>query len=168
MKAISTTEKAKSGSIDKPKPGYLDNEKFTKAIIDYVTERKAAVEAGLPIPQISNYIGESFWNIATGLTYSKKFIANHSIRDELIDHAVENCIKAIHNFKAEAATRSGKSNAFGYFTMVCYNACLRRCMIEKHEQHVKTEIIERLSFDYFVDIGPDGDPRRDRLPAPRR
>jgi len=142
----------------KKKANYLDNEKFSAAVIAYVEFRKVEVDAGREIPQMPNYIGSCFWSIATGLTYNKKFIANHAIRDELIDFAVENCIRAIHNFNPAAATRSGKVNAFGYFTMVCYNALLRRCMLEAHQKHIRNEIIDRLAYDSFVDIGPEGDP----------
>ena len=36
--------------------------------------------------------------------------------------AVENCLKAILNYNIESATRTGKPNAFAYFTQISWYA----------------------------------------------
>ena len=52
----------------------------------------------------------------------------------MVMDAVENCLKAIGNYNLEAATRTGKPNAFAYFTQITWYAFLRRITKEKKQQ----------------------------------
>jgi hypothetical protein len=70
--------------------------------------------------------------------------------------AVENCLKAISNYNLETATRTGKPNAFSYFTQIAFFAFLRRIAKEKKQQDVKFRFIERMSVEDFVDVGISG------------
>ena len=71
--------------------------------------------------------------------------------------AVENCLRAIGNYKIETATRTGKPNAFSYFTQICYYAFIRRIMKEKKQQDIKFKFIEKMGIDDFIQAGMDGE-----------
>ena len=69
--------------------------------------------------------------------------------------AVENCLRAIGNYNIEAATRTGKPNAFSYFTQICYFAFIRRITKEKKQQDIKFKYIEKCGIEDFVAMGMD-------------
>ena len=71
--------------------------------------------------------------------------------------AVENCLRAINNYKIETATRTGKPNAFSYFTQICYFAFIRRIAKEKRQQDIKFKFIEKMGIDDFVQMGMDSE-----------
>jgi hypothetical protein len=68
----------------------------------------------------------------------------------MVMDAVENCLKAIHNYDIEAATRSGLPNGFAYFTQICWYAFLRRIAKEKKQQDIKIKFISQSPFDEFA------------------
>ena len=78
--------------------------------------------------------------------------------------AVENCLKAISNYNLEAATRTGKPNAFAYFTQITWFAFLRRITKEKKQQDIKLKYIANVGIDDLVDI-QDGDVNPDESTA---
>jgi len=65
--------------------------------------------------------------------------------------AVENCLKAIENYNLETATRTGKPNAFAYFTQIAWYAFLRRIEKEKKQQDVKLKFIAEAGIENFLD-----------------
>jgi predicted phage-related endonuclease len=65
--------------------------------------------------------------------------------------AVENCLKAIENYNLEAATRTGKPNAFAYFTQISWYAFLRRIAKEKKQQDIKMKYINQSGIENFLD-----------------
>ena len=71
--------------------------------------------------------------------------------------AVENCLKAIENYDIEAATRTGKPNAFAYFTQITWFAFLRRIAKEKKQQDVKMKYLAKAGVENFIDndLGDD-------------
>ena len=70
--------------------------------------------------------------------------------------AVENCLKAISNYNLEAATRTGKPNAFAYFTQITWFAFLRRITKEKKQQEIKMKYLTKAGVDNFIDTGSEG------------
>lgn len=134
------------------KPHYVNNRDFSNAVNEYVIKANAAKEADAPIPQITNYIGECFLRISEGLSHKHNF-ARYTYREEMVMDAVENCIKAINNYDIEKATRTGKPNAFSYFTQIAYFAFLRRIEKEKKVQDIKWNYIERAGIEEFVHYG---------------
>jgi hypothetical protein len=68
----------------------------------------------------------------------------------MIADAVENCVKAIHNYDLTAKTRSGQPNAFGYFTQIIWWAFLRRIAKEKKHQEIKESYIASANIDAFM------------------
>ena len=104
---------------------YVNNKEFTQAVAEFNESVKLAVSKGKTPPQMSDYIGECIYKIATRLSTRPNFI-NYTYRDEMICDAIENCIQYIGNFNREKS-----NNAFAYITQICYYAFLRR--IQKGE-----------------------------------
>lgn len=125
---------------------YVDNAVFTQAVHDYVISCREAEDSGEDIPQVSDYIGECFFKIATGLTYTRKFI-RRTYKEELIMDAVEDCLRRIRNYNIDASTRSGKPNAFAYFTQICYFSFLRTVERSNKELKKKLRYIEKTSIE---------------------
>src|SRR5210317_1485482 len=69
----------------------------------------------------------------------------------MVMDAVENCLKAIENYNLEAATRTGKPNAFAYFTQITWYAFLRRIAKEKKQQDVKMKYLASSGIENFID-----------------
>jgi predicted phage-related endonuclease len=69
----------------------------------------------------------------------------------MVMDAVENCLKAIENYNLEAATRTGKPNAFAYFTQISWYAFLRRIQKEKKQQDIKMKYINQSGIENFLD-----------------
>lgn len=133
----------------KEKPHYVNNKEFSLAVVEYVKEFKKAEEEGLELPKVPNYVAECFLKIAEGLSHKGNFV-RYSYRDEMVMDAVENCLKAIHNYKIDAPTRTGTPNAFSYFTQICYYAFLHRIAREKKQQDIKMKYISQSPFEDFA------------------
>ena len=140
----------------KEKPHYVSNKDFSNAVVEYCTTVQKAKEEGLPHPIVTNYIASCFLKIAEGLSHKGNFV-RYTYREEMVMDAVENCLKAIENYDIEAATRSGKPNAFAYFTQISWYAFLRRIQKEKKQQDIKMRYMEQSGIEAFLDneLGDD-------------
>ena len=128
---------------------YVNNADFSQAVVDYVTSANEAKNNNQKIPKVTNYIAQCFLRIAEGLSHKSNFI-RYTYREEMVMDAVENCLKAINNYDIEAATRTGKPNAFAYFTQITWFAFLRRMSKEKKQQYISDiKQIQEIS-DSFV------------------
>ena len=139
----------------KQKPHYVNNKEFSLSVVDYVKLVNEAQKAGTKLPIVPDYIATCFLKIAQGLSHKANFI-RYTYREEMVMDAVENCLKAITNYNIEAATRTGKPNAFAYFTQICYYAFLRRLAKEKKQQDIKFKYIEKAGIEDFI-MGADTD-----------
>ena len=137
----------------KQKPHYVNNKEFSYAVVDYVRLCEEADSKEKERPKVTNYIADCFLKIAQGLSHKANFI-RYTYREEMVMDAVENCLKAIHNYNIEAATRTGNPNAFAYFTQICYYAFLRRIAKEKKQQDVKFKYIESAGLEDFIHYDP--------------
>jgi len=124
--------------VKKEKDNYINNKDFSQAVCDYV---EAYQDAEGIKPIVPDYVALGFQQIAHGLSRKPNFIG-YSYRDEMVMDAIENCLRAIRNYNIEAATRTGKPNAFAYFTQICYYAFLRRIAKEKRQKEIKDELID--------------------------
>ena len=128
---------------------YVNNKEFTQAVAEFNEKCKLAESKGKTPPQMSNYIGECIYKIATRLSTRTNFI-NYTYRDEMICDAIENCIQYIGNFNVEKS-----NNAFAYITQICYYAFLRRIQKEKKQVFIKQQMTMDITQDTFETI--DGD-----------
>lgn len=132
------------------KPHYVNNAKFSRAVVDYVSSLNEAKKTKEPLPKVPDYIAHCFLKICEGLSHKSNFV-RYSYREEMVMDAVENCLKAIENYDIEAATRTGKPNAFAYFTQISWYAFLRRIEREKRQQDIKMKYIEQSGIENFLD-----------------
>jgi hypothetical protein len=133
---------------------YVNNKDFTAAVAEYVEQIKTAEAKEKTPPQMSEYIGECIYKIATRLSTRPNFI-NYTYRDEMICDAIENCIQYIKNFNVEKS-----NNAFAYITQICYYAFLRRIQKEKKQVYIKQQAIDatNVTMDAFDTIDGQHDP----------
>ena len=133
---------------------YVNNKDFTAAVAEYVEQIKKAKAKEKTPPQMSEYIGECIYKIATRLSTRPNFI-NYTYRDEMICDAIENCIQYIGNFNIEKS-----NNAFAYITQICYYAFLRRIQKEKKQVYIKQQAIDptNVTMDAFDTIDGQHDP----------
>jgi hypothetical protein len=131
------------------KPHYVNNANFSQAVVEYVTVLNEARDAGQELPIVPDYIARCFLKIAEGLSHKSNFI-RYTYREEMVMDAVENCLKAIENYNLEAATRTGKPNAFAYFTQISWYAFLRRIAKEKKQQDVKIKYMTQSGVEEFI------------------
>ena len=129
---------------------YVNNADFSQAVVDYVTLVEQAKKSKTTIPKVPDYVAQCFLRIAEGLSHKANFI-RYTYREEMVMDAVENCLKAISNYNLEAATRTGKPNAFAYFTQISWFAFLRRIAKEKKQQDVKIKYLTQSGIENFID-----------------
>tara|TARA_Y100001937_G_scaffold49915_1_gene69506 strand:+ start:834 stop:1418 length:585 start_codon:yes stop_codon:yes gene_type:complete len=133
---------------------YVNNAEFSQAVVDYVGKLEECRKEEITLPKVPDYIAQCFLRIAEGLSHKANFI-RYTYREEMVMDAVENCLKAISNYNLEAATRTGKPNAFAYFTQITWYAFLRRITKEKKQQEIKIKYLTKSGIDSFVDIGTE-------------
>jgi len=128
------------------KPHYVNNAKFSEAVVEYKKSVEFALANNQKKPQVTNYIASCFLKIAEGLSHKANFV-RYTYREEMVMDAVENCLKAIENYNIEAATRTGKPNAFAYFTQIVWYAFLRRIQKEKKHQDIKIKYMTEYAIE---------------------
>lgn len=135
---------------------YVNNADFSSAVVEYVTVVQKAKADEMTLPIVPDYIAQCFLKIAEGLSHKSNFI-RYTYREEMVMDAVENCLKAIENYNLEAATRTGKPNAFAYFTQISWYAFLRRIAKEKKQQDIKFKYLTNSGVEAFMDVGAAGE-----------
>ena len=128
---------------------YVNNQEFSSAVVDYVGTVKEAKDAGKPIPVVTDYVATCFLRIAENLSHKSNFI-RYTYREEMVMDAVENCLKAVENYDINASTRTGKPNAFAYFTQIIWYAFLRRITKEKKQQDIKEKYLSQSGIEAFL------------------
>jgi hypothetical protein len=134
----------------KDKPHYVNNREFSEAVVAYVSTVNEARENDKPLPVVTDYIAQCFLKICEGLSHKANFV-RYTYREEMVMDAVENCLKAIENYNIESATRTGKPNAFAYFTQISWYAFLRRIEKEKKQQNIKMKYLAQSGIENFLD-----------------
>ena len=133
---------------------YVNNATFSQAVVDYVSHVEKCKKEKESLPKVPDYIAQCFLRIAEGLSHKANFI-RYTYREEMVMDAVENCLKAISNYNLEAATRTGKPNAFSYFTQITWFAFLRRITKEKKQQDIKLKYLTKSGIESFIDVGDE-------------
>lgn len=113
------------------KKNYVNNKDFLQALIDYKKMCEKARAEGKELPQVTNYIGDCIFSMATRLSSRPNF-SGYSFREDMVMDGVENCLLYIENFDAEKG-----SNPFAYFTQIIWFAFLRRIAKEKKQLYTK-------------------------------
>jgi len=145
----------KENIMTKESNHYIDKAEFAEAVVDYVERHNAALEEGKSgddLPVVSEYIGWCFLKIAQGTARRDNF-RGYTFVEEMESDAVDNCLKAIKNYRVDAETQSGKPNPFGYFGRITWFAFLRRIAKEKKRENLRNAYISMSSADNFVTSG---------------
>lgn len=130
----------------KKKNHYVDNEKLLEEILLYKEEVKQAKERGEEKrPQMNNYLGGAIFEIANRFSRRPNFI-NYTYRDDMVEDAVENCIRYICNFDPEKSR-----NPFAYITQISYYAFLRRINKEKKQAMIRAKCMEEAAAHGMFD-----------------
>lgn len=135
---------------------YVNNREFSNAVVEYCKILESAKQNSEELPKIPDYIAHCFLKIAEGLSHKSNFI-RYTYREEMVMDAVENCLKAILNYDIQAATRTGKPNAFAYFTQITWYAFLRRIAKEKKQQEIKMKYLTTSGIENFLTTGEGDD-----------
>lgn len=130
---------------------YVNNAEFSNSVVEYVKTVIEAKDKEQPLPIVPDYIAQCFLKIAEGLSHKSNFI-RYTYREEMVMDAVENCLRAVDNYNIEAATRTGKPNAFAYFTQISWYAFLRRIAKEKKQQEIKYKYLTSSGIEAFMSI----------------
>jgi len=141
----------------KEKPHYVNNADFSNAVVEYVKDAREKKNSGQEKPIVTDYIASCFLKIAEGLSHKANFV-RYTYREEMVMDAVENCLKAIENYDIDKATRTGKPNAFAYFTQISWYAFLRRIQKEKKQQDIKLKYLSESGIEQLISEEFDDNP----------
>ena len=133
---------------------YVNNSEFSLAVVEYVKQVQEAKNNDQRLPVVPDYIAMCFLKIAENLSHKSNFI-RYTYREEMVMDAVENCLRAIENYNINATTRTGKPNAFAYFTQKIWYAFLRRINKEKKQQDIKQKYMSQSGVEAFIMLGED-------------
>ena len=128
---------------------YVNNAEFSLSVVNYVQNVAEAKKNEEALPIVPDDIALSFLKIAENLSHKSNFI-RYTYREEMVMDAVENCLKAVENYRIDAVTRSGKPNAFAYFTQIIWFAFLRRITKEKKQQDIKEKYMLQSGVEAFI------------------
>jgi hypothetical protein len=126
---------------------YINNKDLFQAMEEH---RKKYIESsnnGTMKPQVSKYIGESIMLICNNLSKRPNFFS-YTYRDEMIDDGIMDCIAAVDNFDPEKT-----NNPFAYFTMIAWNAFIRRIQKEKKQTYIKHKNFQQVYMNEALGDG---------------
>lgn len=142
--------------MKKPKPvHYVNNRQMYETMKVYIKAVRKSKREKVEAPRIPEYIGECLYLICNKLSLKPQF-SGYTWRDEMISDGIENCIVAIDNFDPRKS-----DNPFAYFTMIAWNAFIRRIQREKKQTYIKhknmqnTLIVDELASEFGVQITGD-------------
>lgn len=121
--------------MKKPR-NYINNKTLYTSIIEYKTKLSESVANGQPMPQVSNYIGQSIILICENLAKKPNF-SGYTYKQDMISDGIHDCIAAVDNFNPDKT-----NNPFAYFTQIAWNAFLRRIQKEKKQTYIKHKNFE--------------------------
>ena len=117
------------------KPGktvhYVNNKQMYETMREYIKGVRRARREKTEPPRVPEYIGECLYLICNKLSLKPQF-SGYTWRDEMVSDGIENCIVAVDNFDPRKS-----DNPFAYFTMIAWNAFIRRIQREKKQTYIK-------------------------------
>lgn len=120
------------------KRNYVSNADLLAAIKKYKRDHNKAVREKVQLPVCPDAIGRMIMLICERLASRYNFV-NYTYKDEMIADALENCSGAILKFNPRKST-----NAHAYFTMIAWNAFVRRIGKEQKQNAVKHANLENM------------------------
>lgn len=145
-----TTETIVAAPKRRVKRNYVNNPDFCAALEAYRDLCREAEAKGQQKPQITKYIGECFYQMATRIA-TKPMFSGYSYREDMVLDGIERCVTYIGSFNPDV-TR----NPFAYFTRCIYNAYWNRIKVERKYQYDKYKMMLDAAHERFLydDEGP--------------
>ena len=135
---VSVKDKNMKIARKKESRNYITNKKLYTEMIEYRTKLLLARQEGKPLPQISRFIGEAIDLLCVNLAKKVNFSGyTTQWKQEMISDGMADCVAAVDNFDPDKT-----NNPFGYFTMVAWNAFIRRIHKEKKQTYIKHKNFE--------------------------
>lgn len=119
---------------------YISNKEFTAAIVEYIKECELRESQELEVKEIPRGIAEQFIALATKLGSRYNF-AGYTFRDEMVSSAIFACCAKIRKFNIEIG-----SNAFAYFTNVCWRAMVDVINYEEKMSYIKAKSFHSVEY----------------------
>lgn len=126
----------------RPSINYVNNEEFYNLLVEW---KESGVE------QMPDKIARIVLKICTNLMKSGKF-SGYTWRSAMEQDAIFSCVKFAKNFDPEKS-----KNPFAFFTMIAYNAAIKRITMEKARLAAMDEYKEHLTTLYDIQPDADGD-----------
>ena len=139
--------------VKKPR-NYINNRDLYNEMKIYKDKYNQAKENNLPLPKITNYMGECILAIANRLSTKGNF-SGYTYRDEMISDGIENCIMYINNFNPDKY-----DNPFAYLTQIIKFSFIRRIQKEKKQQYVKIKNVQ--NYFTFTEVYDEMNDHSDR------
>jgi len=132
---------------------YVDNKKFYEEIKKYVEKYNEAEKNETKLPQLNDYLGMCFLEIATNLSHKRNF-ASYRYKEEMISDGYFDCVRYAHKFDPEKT-----KNPFSYFTQTCFYAFIRKIQKEKKYLYTKYKAIDNSEIFSMLHTHGDADDR---------
>ena len=113
---------------------YVDKEPLHQALVEFLTKREAAVEAGDPIPGIPNYIGSKILDICETLSHHPSF-SRYTYINDMIDHGVDLCLQYTHKYNFRKY-----NNPHTFYTMYAWRGFVNTIGDEKRHAYIKAKM----------------------------
>lgn len=126
---------------------YVNNAELLADIKKYKRDHNRALRDKKTPPQCPNSIGVKIWLICSRLGDRWNFI-NYSFKDEMVADAAENCCGAVLKFNPRKST-----NPHAYFTMIAWNAFVRRIGKEQKQNAIKHANLENMDVLLMDELG---------------
>lgn len=139
---------------------YVNNKQMYETMSLYIKAVRKSTREKTEPPRIPEYLGECLYLICNKLSLKPQFFG-YTWRDEMVSDGIENCIIAINNFDPRKS-----NNPFAYFTMIAWNAFIRRIQREKKQTYIKHKnmqnnyIVDELAGEFGIVAG-SGDEKSD-------
>lgn len=125
---------------------YISNKEFTAAIVEYIQTCEAFEADGKEAPVIPDVVARQFIALANKLGSRYNF-AGYTFRDEMVSSAIFACCAKIRKFNVLIS-----SNAFAYFTNVCWRAMVDVINAEEKMSYIKAKSFEFVDYEDSLDI----------------
>lgn len=134
---------------------YVNNRQMYDTMKVYIKAVRRAKREKVEAPRVPEYIGECLYLICNKLALKPQF-SGYTWREEMVLDGIENCIVAVDNFDPRKS-----DNPFAYFTMIAWNAFIRRIQKEKKQTYIKHKnmqnnfVVDELMAEFGVTASSD-------------
>lgn len=127
---------------------YVDKQQMYEDLCEWKKRRDAAVAIGMPIPRITETIGDYIYKTAVH-TASRPNFRRYTWKEEMIGDAIEDCLKAVHKFDPDRVGKHGTVNPFGFLSLVVWRAFVTRIKKEKKRAAAELEMMNDPRYEFF-------------------